>query len=132
LSKMVTKWAFQILKIGTSSPQKQSFAIFRKYISHWNPTSPGVDFLYFKGSWAPLCPTFRLENLPVWSTELYNRMCSFFMTFATNYLSSKRWEKVGHQELHSTSYKREIDPRPITLHKKHSLHSPLVIKTHWT
>jgi hypothetical protein len=28
-----------------------------------------------------------------------------------NYLSSKRWEKVGHQELHSAPYKQEIDPR---------------------
>jgi hypothetical protein len=27
-----------------------------------------------------------------------------------NYLASKRWEKVGHQELHSAPYKQEIDP----------------------
>jgi hypothetical protein len=28
-----------------------------------------------------------------------------------NYLASKRWEKVGHQELCSAPYKQEIDPR---------------------
>jgi hypothetical protein len=28
-----------------------------------------------------------------------------------NYLASKRWEKVGRQELCSTPCKREIDPR---------------------
>jgi hypothetical protein len=28
-----------------------------------------------------------------------------------NYLASKRWEKVGRQELHSIPYKQEIDPR---------------------
>jgi hypothetical protein len=28
-----------------------------------------------------------------------------------NYLASKRWEKVGRQELRSTPYKQEIDPR---------------------
>jgi hypothetical protein len=28
-----------------------------------------------------------------------------------NYLASKRWEKVGHQELCSTPYKQEMDPR---------------------
>jgi hypothetical protein len=27
-----------------------------------------------------------------------------------NYLASKKWEKVGRQELHSTPYKQEIDP----------------------
>jgi hypothetical protein len=28
-----------------------------------------------------------------------------------NYLSSKGWEKVGRQQLGSTPYKQEIDPR---------------------
>jgi hypothetical protein len=28
-----------------------------------------------------------------------------------NYLASKKWEKVGRQELRSTPYKQEIDPR---------------------
>jgi hypothetical protein len=27
-----------------------------------------------------------------------------------NYLASKRWEKVGRKELHSTQYIQEIDP----------------------
>jgi hypothetical protein len=30
-----------------------------------------------------------------------------------NYFASKRWEKTGHQELHSTPYKQEIDPGSI-------------------
>jgi hypothetical protein len=30
-----------------------------------------------------------------------------------NYLASKRWEKVGRQELRSTPYKQEIDPSSI-------------------
>jgi fatty-acid desaturase len=32
------------------------------------------------------------------------------MTFVSNYFASKRWEKVGRQELHSAPYKQEIDP----------------------
>jgi hypothetical protein len=28
-----------------------------------------------------------------------------------NYLASKRWEKVGRQELRSTPYKQEINPK---------------------
>jgi hypothetical protein len=28
-----------------------------------------------------------------------------------NYLASNRWEKVGRQELRSTPYKQEINPR---------------------
>jgi hypothetical protein len=35
------------------------------------------------------------------------------MTFAPNYLASKRWEKVGRQEFGSTPYKQEIDPGEI-------------------
>jgi hypothetical protein len=27
-----------------------------------------------------------------------------------NYLASKRWKKIGHQELRSTPYKQEINP----------------------
>ncbi len=33
------------------------------------------------------------------------------MTFVANSLASKRCEKVGYQELRSTAYKQEIDPR---------------------
>jgi hypothetical protein len=32
-----------------------------------------------------------------------------------NYLASKRWVKVGRQELHSTTYKQEINPRRMEL-----------------
>jgi hypothetical protein len=41
------------------------------------------------------------------STELYKKFSSFFMTLRPNYLVSKRWEKVGHQDLRSTPYKQE-------------------------
>jgi hypothetical protein len=57
----------------------------------------------------PLCPAFWLENLPLRSTEFYEKSSSFFMTFVLNYLASKRWGKVGHQELRSTSFEQEID-----------------------
>jgi hypothetical protein len=60
---------------------------------------------------APLPPTFLLENLPLQSTEFYKKLSFFFMTFAPNHLASKRWEKVGRQELRSTPYKQEINPR---------------------
>jgi hypothetical protein len=33
------------------------------------------------------------------------------MTFAPKYFASKRWVKVGRQELGSTPYKQGIDPR---------------------
>ncbi len=33
------------------------------------------------------------------------------MTFVPNYSASKRWEKVGDQEMRPTPYKQEIDPR---------------------
>jgi hypothetical protein len=36
------------------------------------------------------------------------------MTFVPKYLASKRWEKVGRQELRSTPYKQEIHPRLMT------------------
>jgi hypothetical protein len=31
-------------------------------------------FLVYRGSWAPLRPTFWLKNLPLWSTELYKKL----------------------------------------------------------
>jgi hypothetical protein len=33
------------------------------------------------------------------------------MTLAPNYFNLKSWEKDGHQEMRSTSYKQEINPR---------------------
>ena len=41
---------------------------------------------------------------------LNKKLSSFLITFLPIYLASKRWEKVGHQELRSTPYKQEIDP----------------------
>jgi hypothetical protein len=40
-----------------------------------------------------------------------------------NYLASKKWEKVGRQELRSTPYKQEIDPwsQPVLFFWKHLL-----------
>jgi hypothetical protein len=40
------------------------------------------------------------------------------MTFAPNCFISKRWQKVGRQELPSTPYKQEIDPRATSYQQK--------------
>jgi hypothetical protein len=58
---------------------------------------------------------FWPENLPLWSIELYKKLSFFFLTFAgtpfaPNYFTSKMWEKVRHQKLHSTLGKQKIDP----------------------
>jgi hypothetical protein len=37
-----------------------------------------------------------------------------------NYLPSKRWEKVGRQELRSTSYKQEIHPKTLFMDTVHT------------
>jgi hypothetical protein len=55
-------------------------------------------------------PTFLLENLPLHSTELYKKLGAKLIKKELNFLASKRWEKAGRQELHSTPYKQEIDP----------------------
>jgi hypothetical protein len=68
-------------------------------------------FLEYRGSWAPLRPTYLLENLPLQSTEFYKKLGAKVMKKKLNYLSSKRWERDGRQELRSTPYKQEIDPR---------------------
>jgi hypothetical protein len=39
-----------------------------------------------------------------------------------NYLTSKRWQKVGRQELCSTPYKQEINPRAQPYQQKVSDH----------
>jgi hypothetical protein len=44
------------------------------------------------------------------STEFYKKLGAKVMKKELNYLVSKRWEKVGRQELRSTPCKQEIDP----------------------
>jgi hypothetical protein len=39
------------------------------------------------------------------------------MEMEFNYLASKKWEKVGRQELCSTPYEQEIDPRLVMKEK---------------
>jgi hypothetical protein len=46
------------------------------------------------------------------------------MTFVPKYLTSKRWEKVGGQELLSTPYNKEIDPQSFIM-----LYAQLFVKT---
>jgi hypothetical protein len=65
----------------------------------------------FLVSWVPLRTTFWLENLPLKSTEFYNRLGAKVMKKELNYLASKRWGKNKFQELRSTPFKQEIDPR---------------------
>jgi hypothetical protein len=69
-----------------------------------NGTRPGVNFLYLE------CHCAKLENISLRSIEFFGKLSSFFMTFASNFLAYKKWEKVGHQELCSTPYKQEINP----------------------
>jgi hypothetical protein len=38
-------------------------------------------------------------------------LCAKVLKKELNYLASKRWEKVGRQELRPTPYIQEIDPR---------------------
>jgi hypothetical protein len=58
------------------------------------PLKSRGQFLVFRGSWAPLRPSFLLENLPLQSTEFYKKLSSFFKTFAPNNFVSKRGEKL--------------------------------------
>jgi hypothetical protein len=57
-----------------------------------------------------LRPFFWPENLPLQFTELYKKLGAKVMKKELNYLSSKRWEKVGRQELRSTPCNQEINP----------------------
>jgi hypothetical protein len=52
------------------------------------------------------------------------------VTFVTNYFTSKRWEKVGCQELRSTPYKQEIDPR-MSQTSKRKLDGKNLIQEQW-
>jgi hypothetical protein len=52
-------------------------------------------FLVYRGSWVPLRPTFWLENLSLWSTELYKTLGAKVMKIELTYLASKKWEKLG-------------------------------------
>jgi hypothetical protein len=89
-------------------PQTESsFVVNQNFLlisTFWHLLKTRSRFLVFRGSWVPLHPYFKLE------TKFFKKLSSFFMTFAPNYLASKRWEKVGHQELCSTPRKQEIHP----------------------
>jgi hypothetical protein len=54
--------------------------------------------------------TFLLENLPLRSAEFYKKLGAKVMKKELNDLASKKWEKVGRNELRSTPYKQEIEP----------------------
>ncbi len=108
----VSKYLFWLSSWGHCSNKRNNFFTFdfeaaRKLLSHF---FRGQFFVHIR-SLAPMCPTFYLENLPLWSTELCKKLGAKVMKKELNHLASKRWEKVMRQELHSIPYKQEINPR---------------------
>jgi hypothetical protein len=60
------------------------------WINSWNIRG---RFLVFRGSWAPLRPTFWLENLPSLSTEFYKKLRLLFHDFCASTIWSQKWGK---------------------------------------
>jgi hypothetical protein len=65
---------------------------------------PGIDLLYIKGVERHCAQIFDKK------IYLYGSQVAKVMKKELNYWASKKWEKVGRQELRSTPYKQEIDP----------------------
>jgi hypothetical protein len=81
-----------------------------------NSIYPWGGFLVYWRSWAPLCPTFWLENLPLRSTEFCKKLGGKVMKKELNYLAS----------LSTSIYEHKVECVPVRLQMKTNYKAGLI------